>query len=37
MNGVIHVDDDYLYSPFLGPDAGGDQLASIPYSYMVGP
>ncbi len=37
VNGTINVDDDYLYSPFLGPDAGGDQLASIPYSYVVGP
>jgi hypothetical protein len=36
VNGVMHVDDDYLYSPFLGSDAGGDQLASIPYSYVVG-
>ena len=37
VNGTINVDDDYLFSPFLGPDAGGDQLASIPYSYKVGP
>jgi hypothetical protein len=37
VHGVINVDDDYLYSPFLGPDAGGDQLASIPYNYTVGP
>ncbi len=36
VHGVINVDDDYLFSPFLGPDAGGDQLASIPYSYTVG-
>jgi hypothetical protein len=36
VNGVIHVDDDYLYSPFLGADVGGDQLASLPYSYKVG-
>jgi len=36
VHGTINVDDDYLYSPFLGPDAGGDQLASIPYSYVVG-
>jgi hypothetical protein len=37
VNGVINVDDDYVFSPFIGPDAGGDQLASIPYSYTVGP
>jgi len=36
VHGVINVDDDYLWSPFLGPDAGGDQLASIPYNYVVG-
>jgi hypothetical protein len=36
VHGTINVDDDYLYSPFLGSDAGGDQIASIPYSYKVG-
>lgn len=39
VNGMINVDDVYLESPFLttGIGDGGDQLASIPYTYTVAP
>ena len=39
VQGVIHVDNDYLYNPFIdaGGIDGGDQVASIPYSYTVSP
>ena len=38
VSGVINVDNLYLENPFLdtGFGDGGDQLASIPYSYTVG-
>ena len=38
VHGVINVDNLYLFSPFIdtGGGDGGDQLASIPYSYTVG-
>ncbi len=38
VTGTINVDNLYLDSPFLdtGAGDGGDQVASIPYSYKVG-
>ena len=38
VSGVINVDDTFLYNAAVGlAPSGGDELASLPYSYRVTP